>query len=1675
MDVTFTKRPLDWYDERPMVPDSPSLTSGMSPGLFAQWTMPPGSVFKISLGISSRDVKERTVKRAMEEGSFLVIVHPGFETSVTQGAPPPYPVTTGLLTRVIGMEITTSKDAPPRQTLQITVSGLREVVVESSVNDPDPLFVWRDILGHEQELRTPSALPKWATGMSWTGTRPVPGQAQVISVTSGSWARSLLGVWDSERLFLLLPADRRIRQMEEGRSDILSGEIPIYAALCRVLDLGGRRGMEKLRAIAEGPPKDDRPPCTLSYICRRWVVITGARSRTGGGYDYQCASLPEDGPYGGGIPHDGVEDAIPGTLTTSVVAPGELMTVSLEWDIDFRSALGAYQATRLLLLVQPSRNALGQIEASLVEVIRRSEVSPRTFTVRGITRVIVTGLLQIHPYTVYAFVESQVDADLDASSDSPARRLDKYTKKLEKPASPLEELQLEASNTALSSDARGAVFRALDRAAALGSGSIERASQMTRVRQILDLPWGDLAPPLPSIAEFRNTLDHSHFGMDTVKKRLVEHVVTDRWTRDHESAEAQLPRRTLLMVGPPGTGKTSMAESLANALGRSFGIFPLASITQTEDIFGSRAYWVGSVMGGIARAIRDSHSRHMVLCLDEVDKIVRTRGGDVANALLSILDPDHSHNFRDSYLDVDIDISGVIFVLTANSLASVHPAILDRTDVVEILPYTDDEKRHIARQFLIPKAFHDVSVTMEQAEITDDAIDELISSHGEEEGVRKLSTAVRRTLDNVVLALANGAAKVIVDKESVTSFLGESSFVARDAIDMLQHDLRHSTTISPQIRDLIQKQFEQARTGDTPGSLATHLAWARVLLEIPWIEEAPPLPDLDQFRDALQSSHYGMVDAKKRLVEHIVTDRWALDHRGDNSPTPRRTLLLVGPPGTGKTSLAAAMAQALGRPFQSVPLASLTYPQDLLGTRKSWVGASMGAIARAVHDAHSRHLVMCLDEVDKIMKFRNGDVSHVLLSLLDPDHSATFMDDYIDTPMDISGVTFIMTANALASVHPAILDRTEIVEVEGYTVDDKMHIAKEYLLPRAASSAHLDLATLSVSDDAFLELINNHGEEEGVRHLMTAIRRVVDNAILELSGGRTHVNVDKDSVTQFLGASSYVAHDEVDELEHRLRHAKDISERMRSAIERELTTARDANQGVDRAQTLSWVRTLLDLPWGPVEDAPLLELSKVRPALDATHAGMKPIKKAIVDRATSIVWSRTVSPDTPPPTLRNLLLIGPPGTGKSTIIASIASALGRPFQIVPCGSFSDAQGLGGSERLYISSRPGAIVDAIRATGTTRLLLGLDEIDKMGSNDRNGDPYSVLMQLTDPVQNIAFVDRWLTFPLDVSAMFIVATANDLGSIPSALRDRFEILEVRGYSPSEKVEIARDHILPMVRNELSITEKDVVLTDDAIDLLVSTYALESGVRALNSFCRTLLVRAAATILETPTTSRPLAVDRIAAKGYLGASHAPIHAPLRGPVGYVPVLAVIPSIGQGRVGSLMVRHTPGATKMEVTGLLEQDFQETIQVAMTYVLMRAHEEGIDLTHWETGRLHITTDELWIHKSGPSAGIAAVAAFLSLARGQEVVANTVVTGAITLDGRVEPIGGVGEKVVAAHRLGATTVILPAANADDIDDIPDDVRGQITIHLAARVDDALAILLPLPEPVMASNSHTPNV
>jgi ATP-dependent Lon protease len=513
---------------------------------------------------------------------------------------------------------------------------------------------------------------------------------------------------------------------------------------------------------------------------------------------------------------------------------------------------------------------------------------------------------------------------------------------------------------------------------------------------------------------------------------------------------------------------------------------------------------------------------------------------------------------------------------------------------------------------------------------------------------------------------------------------------------------------------------------------------------------------------------------------------------------------------------------------------------------------------------------------------------------------------------------------------------------------------------------------------------------------------------------------------------------------------------VREQAEKELgRLERVGEQSAESSVIRTYLDWLIAVPWSQRSDE-RLDPVHAREVLDADHAGLEDVKDRIVEyiAVKKLRVERGITEDKRSGAI--LTLIGPPGTGKTSIGESIARATGREFVRMSLGGVRDEAEIRGHRRTYIGALPGRLVRALRDAGTMNPVIMLDEVDKVGA-DWRGDPSSALLEVLDPAQNHSFRDHYLDVELDLSGVLFIATANVADTIPGPLLDRMEVIRFDGYTTSEKVAIARGYLWPRQLERNGLRPEEVEISDELLTTVTTEYTREAGVRQLERDLGTLL-RKTATRIAAGKASAPVAIDLEAIRDALGRQRHFQESAIRTAVpGVATGLAVTGAGGDVLfVEATAMQGKPGLT---LTGQLGDVMKESAQIALSYVRGHADELAIEPTTFEDRSFHVHVPAGAIPKDGPSAGVTMVTALTSLLSGRPVRHTVGMTGEVTLQGRVLPIGGVKQKVLAAHAAGLSDVVLPERNRGDLDDVPAEVREAMKFHFAMTIDEVLGVAL----------------
>ncbi len=636
----------------------------------------------------------------------------------------------------------------------------------------------------------------------------------------------------------------------------------------------------------------------------------------------------------------------------------------------------------------------------------------------------------------------------------------------------------------------------------------------------------------------------------------------------------------------------------------------------------------------------------------------------------------------------------------------------------------------------------------------------------------------------------------------------------------------------------------------------------------------------------------------------------------------------------------------------------------------------------------------------------------------------------------------------------------KMMELSPYLPAELGTLVRELSDPRLL--ADITAGSLNISKAEKQELLETYEVKERLRRVLGLINREME--ILELGKkiqSQVKVEMDKAQKEYYLREHIKALQKELGEGEEKGREIEEIQFRLEEAglpphalkeAERELTRLkRTPPTSPDHQVIRNYLEWMIELPWSKsTEDN--LDLTQARQILDEDHYDLEKVKKRILE----YLAVRRLKPDMKGPIL---CFVGPPGTGKTSLGRSIARSLGRKFIRLSLGGVRDEAEIRGHRRTYVGALPGRIIQSMRRAGSNNPVFILDEVDKIGADFR-GDPSSALLEVLDPEQNNSFSDHYLDVGFDLSKVMFITTANLLDPIPPPLRDRMEVLELVGYTEEEKLGIAFSHLIPRQLEAHGLTAAQLEISPVAIRVLIASYTREAGLRNLEREIAALCRGAAREIAEGGRSF--VAIGEAEVSTYLGPPKFFREAALDHPEpGVATGLAWTPTGGD--ILFIEVLRMPGNGNLKLTGQLGDVMKESATAALSYIRARAPFLGIEEDFFEKSDLHIHVPAGAIPKDGPSAGVAMLCALVSLLSGRPLKKDLAMTGEITLRGHVLPVGGIKNKVLAAHRAGIREIILPAQNKVDLEEIPASVRQELSFHPVERLDQALEIAFPPPD------------
>jgi ATP-dependent Lon protease len=635
----------------------------------------------------------------------------------------------------------------------------------------------------------------------------------------------------------------------------------------------------------------------------------------------------------------------------------------------------------------------------------------------------------------------------------------------------------------------------------------------------------------------------------------------------------------------------------------------------------------------------------------------------------------------------------------------------------------------------------------------------------------------------------------------------------------------------------------------------------------------------------------------------------------------------------------------------------------------------------------------------------------------------------------------------------------KVVSLSPLLSDDLQTLALNIEEPgRLADFIASSLSTISTSTkQEVLETLD-------VRARMDSLNRILikELEVLELGSkiqSQVQSEVGKNQREYFLREQLKAIQKELGEDDDQQKEIEELREKIDAAGMPELVK-KEATRELERLSRMpvaaaeytvsrTYLDWLLALPWAKRTDE-VIDLVKTKQVLDTDHTGLEKAK----DRVLEYLAVRKLNPEMKGPIL---CFVGPPGVGKTSLAKSIASALGRKFVRVSLGGMRDEAEIRGHRRTYIGALPGQVIQGLRRAESKNPVFILDEIDKLGSDFR-GDPSSALLEVLDPEQNDTFRDHYLDVPFDLSEVLFITTANVLDPVPAALRDRMEVLELPGYTEEEKLQIARDHLVTKQVKNHGLPLESVTFTDDALSAVIRGYTREAGVRNLEreigALCRKAARRRAEGHEDALTITREVVIELLGAPHFLDEE---MEERTKNP-GVAIGLAWTPAGGD--VLFIEASHMSGTGQLTLTGSLGDVMKESARAALSWTRAHARELGIDPDFYKAAEIHLHVPSGAIPKDGPSAGVTMTAALVSELTGRPVRGDVAMTGEITLSGKVLPVGGIKEKVLAARRVGIREVILPRQNEKNVnEDLSPELRSDLTIHLVSKIEDVLHLAL----------------
>lgn len=630
--------------------------------------------------------------------------------------------------------------------------------------------------------------------------------------------------------------------------------------------------------------------------------------------------------------------------------------------------------------------------------------------------------------------------------------------------------------------------------------------------------------------------------------------------------------------------------------------------------------------------------------------------------------------------------------------------------------------------------------------------------------------------------------------------------------------------------------------------------------------------------------------------------------------------------------------------------------------------------------------------------------------------------------------------------------------VEYASLDRDRHFSPELMRAIDAledANSFVDAVTvISIKEEKKqLEILNQFNTQKRLELLIGFLMDEIEiQKVNEELAKKVHKNMDQNQREYYLREQMKAISEELgdddasefDEIEEKIKNGQMPEDVKRKALKELNRVKKIPNASPDYSVLRNYLDVLLELPWG-VKTIDNKDLKRARAILDEDHSGLEKVKDRIIEYLAVMNLTNKISGQI-------ICFAGPPGVGKTSIAKSIARALDRKFVKMSVGGVKDESEIRGHRKTYVGAMPGRIIYNMQLAGSMNPVFLIDEIDKM-SSDYRGDPTSAMLEVLDPEQNSVFRDNFLEVPFDLSNVLFIATANNIGDIPTPLLDRMEVIELSSYTLNEKFAIAKEHLIPKLLTAHGITEEDLKIEDDALKDIIEQYTYEAGVRGLERTLATICRKVAVNVVNSPVKTQYV-VEKHNLYDYLGAHKVIIDGKRQ-----MPEIGVVSGLSYSTVGggvlTIEVNLVLGTGKIIMTGRLGDVMQESAKVALSAVMGKASEFGIDPEIFKKTDIHIHVPEGAVKKDGPSAGCALATAIYSAFTNKKIDNNVAMTGEITIRGNVLAIGGLKEKLFACVRAGITKSIVPEQNRDDVKELPKDITSNINIVYAKTLDDVL--------------------